>query len=226
MVAARNSPRCATVGYVVTFRQTDPLYTVDLSDPAQPRVRGSVALTGYSAYLHPASDTRLIGIGRQADAMGHAGGTQVSLFDISDLAAPTRLATFTLAAAISDAEFDPHAFLYRPGAHLMVIPLQRTGMVAGAAVPPGGVAQSPDAPSSGALVLRIGDSGITETGFITQPDTANPTGYPGYPPIERSLIIGQTLWTMSPAGAMASDLTTLRQQGWVPFAGPGSTATH
>jgi hypothetical protein len=71
-------------------------------------------------------------------------------------------------------------------------------------------------------VLRIGDSGITETGFITQPDTANTTGYPGYSPIERSLIIGQTLWTISAAGAMASDLTTLRQQGWVSFAGPGS----
>ena len=214
------------VGCVVTFRQTDPLYTVDLSDPAQPRVRGSVALTGYSAYLHPASDTRLIGIGRQADAMGHVGGTQVSLFDISDLAAPTRQATFTLAAAISNAEFDPHAFLYWPGAHLMVVPLQRIGMVVGAAVPPDGVAQSPDAPQSGALVLRIDDSGITETGFISQPDTANPTGYPGYSPIERSLIIGQTLWTISTAGAMASDLTTLRQQGWIPFAGPGSTATH
>ena len=214
------------VGYVVTFRQTDPLYTVDLSDPAQPRVRGSVALTGYSAYLHPASDTRLIGIGRQADAMGHVGGTQVSLFDVSDLAAPTRLATFALAAAISNAEFDPHAFLYWPGAHLMVVPLQATGMVAGAPVTPDGVAQSPDAPHPGALVLRIDDSGITETGFITQPDTANADGYPGYPPIERSLIIGQTLWTISTAGAMASDLTTLRQQGWVPFAGPGSTATH
>jgi hypothetical protein len=206
------------VGYVVTFRQTDPLYTVDLSDPAQPRVRGSVALTGYSAYLHPASDTRLIGIGRQADAMGHVGGTQVSLFDVSDLAAPTRLATFTLAAAISDAEFDPHAFLYWPGAHLMVVPLQRTGMVAGAPVPPDGAAQSAGAPQSGALVLRIDDSGITETGFITQPD---PAGYLGYPPIQRSLIIGQNLWTISAAGAMASDLTTLRQQGWIPFAGAG-----
>jgi hypothetical protein len=214
------------VGYVVTFRQTDPLYTVDLSDPARPRVRGSVALTGYSAYLHPASGTRLIGIGRQADAMGHVGGTQVSLFDVSDLAAPTRLATFALTGTISRAEFDPHAFLYWPGAHLMVVPLQVTGMVAGAPVSPDGVAQSPDAPQSGALVLRIDDSGITETGFITQPDTANTTGYPGYSPIERSLIIGQTLWTISTAGARASDLTTLRQQGWVPFAGPGSTATH
>src|SRR6266566_3440618 len=159
------------VGYVVTFRQTDPLYTVDLSDPARPRVRGSVALTGYSAYLHPASGTRLIGIGRQADAMGHVGGTQVSLFDVSDLAAPTRLATFALAGAISRAEFDPHAFLYWPGSHLMVVPLQVTGPVAGAPVTPGVAAQSPDGPQPGALVLRIDDSGITETGFITQPDT-------------------------------------------------------
>ncbi len=212
------------VGYVVTFRQTDPLYTVDLSDPARPRVRGSVALTGYSAYLHPASGTRLIGIGRQADAMGHAGGTQVSLFDVSDLAAPTRLATFALTATISSAEFDPHAFLYWPAAHLMVVPLQVIGTVAGAPVTPDGVAQAPDGPQAGALVLRVDDAGITETGFITQPGTANTTGYRGYSPIERSLIIGQTLWTISAAGAMASDLTTLRQQGWVPFDDPGSTA--
>src|SRR5947208_1388031 len=142
-------------GYVVTFRQTDPLYTVDLSDPAQPRVRGSVALTGYSAYLHPASGTRLIGIGRQADAMGHVGGTQVSLFDVSDLATPTRLATFTLTAAISSAEFDPHAFLYWPAAHMMVVPLQVTGTVAGAPVTPGVAAQSPDGPQAGALVLPV-----------------------------------------------------------------------
>ena len=96
-------------------------------------------------------------------------------------------------------------------------------MVAGAPVPADGVAQSPAAPRSGALVLRIGDSGITETGFITQPDAANATGYPGYPPIERSLIIGRTLWTISTAGAMASDLATLRAQAWVPFAGPAGT---
>ena len=93
-------------------------------------------------------------------------------------------------------------------------------------MPPDGAAQSPDAAQSGALVLRIDDSGITETGFVTQPDTTSTTGYLGYSPIERSLIIGQTLWTISTAGATASDLTTLRQQGWVPFDGPGSTATR
>ena len=108
-----------------------------------------------------------------------------------------------------------------PRSHLMVVPLQATGM-AGERRSAGRGAQSPDAPQSGALVLRIDDSGITETGFVTQPDTANTTGYPGYPPIERSLIIGQTLWTISTAGAMASDLTTLRQQEWIPFAGPAA----
>jgi hypothetical protein len=169
------------------------------------------------------SDTRLIGIGRQADAMGHVGGTQVSLFDVSDLAAPTRLATFALAGAISNAEFDPHAFLYWPGSHVLVVPLQLTSPVAGAPVTAGGVVQSPDGQMSGALVLRIDGSRITEMGFITQPDTASTTGYPGYSPIERSLIIGRTLWTISTAGAMASDLAALRAQAWVPFAGPAGT---
>jgi hypothetical protein len=214
------------VGYVVTFRQTDPLYTLDLSDPAQPRVRGAVALTGYSAYLHPASGTRLIGIGRQADAMGHVGGTQVSLFDVSDPATPTRLATFALAAAVSDAEFDPHAFLYWPGSHLVVVPVQAPGPVPAAPVTPGGLAQFPDGPRSGALVLRIDDSGITETGLVSQPDTGHANGIAWFSPIERSLIIGQTLWTISNAGAMASDLTTLRQLAWIPYARPGGTAAH
>jgi hypothetical protein len=214
------------VGYMVTFRQTDPLYTLDLSDPARPRIRGAVALTGYSAYLHPASDTRLIGIGRQADAMGHVGGTQVSLFDVSDLAAPTRLATFALARAVSDAEFDPHAFLYWPGSHLVVIPVQVPGAVPAAPVTPGGLAQSPDGPHSSALVLRLDDSGITETGFVSQPDTGDANRLAGFTPIERSLIIGQTLWTISNTGAMASDLTTLGQLAWIPFAWPGGTAAR
>ncbi|HEX3311500.1 MAG TPA: beta-propeller domain-containing protein, partial [Streptosporangiaceae bacterium] len=208
------------LGYVVTFRQTDPLYTLDLSDPAQPRLRGAVALTGYSAYLHPASDSRLIGIGRQADAMGHVGGTQVSLFDVSDPAAPTRLATFALAAAVSvsDAEFDPHAFLYWPGSHLVVVPVQVPGPVPATPVTPTGAARPAYGLHSGALVLRIDDSGITEAGLVSQPVIGNANGLAWFPPIERSLIISQTLWTISNAGAMASDLTTLRQLAWIHFA--------
>ena len=110
--------------------------------------------------------------------MGHVGGTQVSLFDVSDLAAPTRLATFALAAAVSDAEFDPHAFLYWPGSRLVVVPVQ-VPEAAGSAGHAGRGGPVPGRAASGALVLRIDDSGITETGLVSQPDTANTTGSPG-----------------------------------------------
>jgi len=197
-------------GYVVTFRQTDPLYTLDLSDPAHPRVVGALGLTGYSAYLHPVSATRLIGIGQQADSMGHVLGMQLSLFDVSDLATPARLDSYALAESMSQAQSDPHAFLYWPADQLVVVPIQTDGAVA--ADPGVGTASATALPQSGALVLRIAGTRIVRTGFISQPESDPYTS-----PIERSLVIGQTLWTVSAAGLLASDLTSLREQAWLPF---------
>jgi len=197
-------------GYVVTFRQTDPLYTLDLSDPAHPRVVGALGLTGYSAYLHPVSATRLIGIGQQADTMGHVLGMQLSLFDVSDLATPARLDSYGLAESMSQAQSDPHAFLYWPADQLVVVPIQTDGAIA--ADPGAGTASATALPQSGALVLRIAGTRIVRTGFISQPGSDPYTS-----PIERSLVIGQTLWTVSAAGLLASDLTSLREQAWLPF---------
>ena len=79
-------------GYVVTFREIDPLYTVDLSDPTAPRVTGELKILGYSAYLHPVGDDLLLGVGPGRDATeGARLGTQLSLFDVSDPAEPARL---------------------------------------------------------------------------------------------------------------------------------------
>ena len=75
------------VGYVVTFRQVDPLYTVDLSAPANPRVRGELKIRGYSAYLHPVGRDLLLGVGQDATEQGQLLGTQLSLFDVSDVRA-------------------------------------------------------------------------------------------------------------------------------------------
>ena len=198
------------VGYVVTFRQTDPLYTLDLSDPAHPQVVGALALTGYSAYLHPVSATRLIGVGQNADSVGHVLGAQVSLFDVSDLAKPSRLATYALASSVSAAGMDPHAFLYWPADQLVVVPIQEYG---GFAAPAGAANPPVPVPQSGALVLRISGTSLTRAGFISPPRS----GGDGGSPIERSLVIGQTLWTVSPGGVLASDLTSLGQQAWLPF---------
>ncbi len=67
--------------YVVTFKQVDPLYTVDLKDPANPRVLGELELPGYSAYLHPIGAGLLLGIGQDVTPEGRLAGTQLSLFD-------------------------------------------------------------------------------------------------------------------------------------------------
>ncbi len=191
------------VGYVVTFRQTDPLYTVDLGDPTKPTVRGELKIPGYSAYLHPADGNRLIGVGQDATNQGQVTGTQVSLFDVGNLADPVRLAKYTLRGTYSEAEFDPHAFLYWPASGLLVVPLQGRYGVAMPVEPNGGPGSSGSgiapsrefAPASGALVLRLGGSSITELGFISHPGSINNGGYPM--PIRRSLIIDTTLWTVS-----------------------------
>ncbi len=102
------------LGYVVTFRQTDPLYALDLRDPAAPKVTGELKISGYSAYLHPGGPDRLIGIGQEADGQGRVRGTQISLFDVADPAAPRLLSRFHQRKSGSEAEWDPHAFLYWP----------------------------------------------------------------------------------------------------------------
>lgn len=79
-------------GYFVTFRQTDPLFSVDLSDPASPRVLGELKITGFSSYLHFYSDTLLLGLGYEADPeTGIQTGLKLSMFDISDPANVTEV---------------------------------------------------------------------------------------------------------------------------------------
>jgi uncharacterized secreted protein with C-terminal beta-propeller domain len=117
-------------GYVVTFRQTDPLYSVDLSDPAHPVVTGSLKITGYSAHLQPVGDDLLVGIGQEASAQGVREGLGLSLFDVADPARPRRLAQQVVADSSSEAEFDPHAVLWWPATQLLVVPVN--GRVSGA----------------------------------------------------------------------------------------------
>jgi hypothetical protein len=204
------------VGYVVTYRSVDPLYTLDLSDPAQPRVVGQLPLSGYSAYLYLVDATHLIGVGQDTNALGETTGTQISLLDVSDLAAPARLATYDLQFGHSEAEFDPHAFLYWPASKLLVIPVQLPYGTTPEPVPQDGTAQASPvySPVSEAVVLHVDDHGFTELGTITHPVTVN---YPAGVQIRRSLIIGSALWTLSDAGLKASDSTTLTPLAWVPF---------
>ena len=101
------------LAYVVTFRETDPLYVVDLTDPTQPYAAGELKIPGYSSYLHPIGDGKLLGIGQDADNSGRTRGTQISLFDVSDSSNPLRLDKVDIGGA-SAAEYDHKAFLWWP----------------------------------------------------------------------------------------------------------------
>jgi uncharacterized secreted protein with C-terminal beta-propeller domain len=108
---------------VVTFRQTDPLYTVDLSDPAEPRVLGELKVPGYSAYLHPLGDGLLLGVGQDATEDGRTIGTQVSTFDLSDLAAPVQVDNVVEPDSWSDVEGDSRQFSYLPSLRTALLPI-------------------------------------------------------------------------------------------------------
>jgi uncharacterized secreted protein with C-terminal beta-propeller domain len=111
-------------GYVVTFRQVDPLYVLDLSHPTDPRVTGELKIPGYSAYLHPVGPGLLLGVGRDADAGGTTSGVQASLFDVSDPAQPLRLDREPFGgSSSSEVEFDHHAFFWFAAGRLAMLPV-------------------------------------------------------------------------------------------------------
>jgi len=111
------------VGYVVTFRQTDPLYTIDLSSPNNPVVRGELQIPGYSTYLHPMDDGHLIGIGRVTDTWDE--GIKVSVFDVSNLSSPKVVDERVIGddQTVCEAVNDHRAFRYLPDQKLMILPV-------------------------------------------------------------------------------------------------------
>jgi uncharacterized secreted protein with C-terminal beta-propeller domain len=180
------------VGYVVTFRQTDPLYVIDLADPTAPAAVGELKIPGFSSYLHPVGEGRLVGIGRDADLQGQDLGLLVSLFDVSDPTAPTQLQTWTERDAWSMAGDDPKAFLHWAPESAVIIPLDRYGA---------GV------PQSGIAVLDVADSGITERAMVTSDGR-----YPS-----RALVVQDRLWSLFDGGVVVSDFANPAQGAFTGF---------
>ncbi|HET9647528.1 MAG TPA: beta-propeller domain-containing protein, partial [Microlunatus sp.] len=110
------------VGYVVTFRQTDPLYVLDLRDPAAPKITGELKIPGYSGYLHPIGTDLLLGVGQSGK-----GKIQFSLFNVSDPGSPRRIDTQAYGWGNAAAEFDPKAFLSWEPRNLVMAPITSYG---------------------------------------------------------------------------------------------------
>ncbi|WP_193614341.1 beta-propeller domain-containing protein [Nocardioides lijunqiniae] len=119
------------LAFVVTFRQVDPLYAIDLSDQTAPRLGGELKIPGFSDYLHPLGPHRLVGMG-QGPGAGGRWGAQVSAFEISDLEAPRRTDVHAYAVGTTAlAGQDPRQFTWLPRERVALTVIQRgdTGYV-------------------------------------------------------------------------------------------------
>jgi len=110
---------------VVTFRQTDPLYTLDLSDPARPRVTGELRIPGFSSYLHPVGGGLLVGVGQDATRSGSDLGAQAATFDLRNPAQVRRLGRVAFGGQTDmSAALDPRTFTYLPESRTLITPVQ------------------------------------------------------------------------------------------------------
>ena len=201
------------VGYVVTFERIDPLYTVDLSDPAAPRVVGELKILGFSAYLHPIGNGLLIGVGQDTTDEGRTTGTQISLFDVSDPAAPRRLHQAALEGGFSEVEYDHRAFLWWGPSQRAVLPVSRWTF-------------DDQGNETSRFVGAVGfavdaATGIREVGRLSHeddvPDSVLPPDQWFDSSVRRSIVVGDTLLTVSERGVEASALADLTHRSYLRF---------
>jgi uncharacterized secreted protein with C-terminal beta-propeller domain len=209
-------------GYLVTFKKTDPLFVIDLKDPYNPKVLGELKITGYSDYLHPYDENHIIGIGKETVEAEEGDfawyqGIKIALFDVSDVSNPVEISKYEIGDRGTDSPvlWDHKAFLFDKSRNLLVIPvlvaeIDESKYPKG--VPPSAYGEYV---WQGAYVFDISlDQGLQLKGKITHIENiAEPEQeyYYFYSPfsIERSLYIGDVLYTISQAKIMMNNLENL-----------------
>ncbi len=187
----------ADTGFLVTFEQVDPLFTLDLSDPTRPRLVGELEMPGFSAYLHPLGDRHLLAVGRGEDSRGQLTEMAVNVFDVADLAAPKLVFQYLLPRgdgewSWSEALWDHHAFTFHNG--VLSVPLALA---------------SRDRYTSALAVLEVDLAhGIRLLGQVDHDDLAGPNAWPW---MRRSVYVEQYLYSLSTVGLKTSRLKAPEQ---------------
>jgi uncharacterized secreted protein with C-terminal beta-propeller domain len=110
-------------GYVVTFRQTDPFYVLDLTDSKNPKLAGELKIPGFSSYLHPLTDKIILGVGQDD------GKVKLTTFDISNPASPAEINTYQLDDYWSEVQSNHHAFLQDDKHRIFFLPGGKGGYI-------------------------------------------------------------------------------------------------
>ncbi len=196
--------------YVVTFKQVDPFFVIDMSNPSAPKIAGELKIPGYSSYLYPVDENHIIGIGKENSTL------KLSLFDVTNMNAPTETAKYIVEGGYTDspATYDPHAFVYNTETQQLIIPVSVNSM----GVIPFRDGREVATPSTtdywqGAYIFKVDiASGFTVQGKVTQidsPQTQNSDYYwmTSNLWINRALYIDNTLYTISNGRVQLNNLS-------------------
>ncbi len=209
------------LGYVVTFRQTDPLYVIDLRDPKKPVVAGELKISGFSGYLHPVGKDRILGIGQGSDddesvrtrsdeanaqvmipPRTDTSHLQMRLFDVSDPAKPRVIDTRTYGMGQAQTTADQKAFLYWEPRNAAIIPAQFMLDVSGKRT----------GDFNGLVLLEPSNSALREVGRLSFVSEAGWSAQ-----VTRTVVVGDHVYSISRSGVQANSLDTHRPVGSVRF---------
>ena len=204
------------LAYVVTFRQIDPLYVIDLTDPTNPVEAGELKIPGYSAYLHPVGEGLLLGVGQDATDQGRTTGTQLSLFDVSDPTNPQRISTLPI-GGYSEVEWDHKAFLFWPADGTIVLPVSPGWNDCGSE--DDCLAKDLVGAGGGAVVAELDGRELRARGVISH-STPSRSGSGCWNPLQRSIAIGDELVTIGLDQMKFSDRQSLEPRDSVSWGDP------
>jgi len=205
--------------YLVTFRKTDPLFVINLSDPYNPRILGELEITGYSDYLHVYDENHVIGVGKETVGAEEGDfswyqGVKISLFDVTDVTAPTELAKYEIGDRGTDSPVlsDHKAFLFDKEKNLLVIPVSVAEIDESQypnGVPPYTCGQIV---WQGAYIFTVSlelEEKIMLRGTITHIENGDVHNASNY--ITRALFIGEVLYTISDSKIKMNSLLDLNE---------------
>lgn len=217
--------------YMVTFKNIDPFFVLDTSDPRNPTILGQLKIPGYSDYLHPYDATHILGFGKEAVSSKDANfawyqGMKVAMFDVSDVTNPTLLHTVTIGDRGTDSPLlqNHKALLFEKDRNLLAFPItintltdeQKKNNADGNAYG--------ETTFQGALVYTVTvKDGFTERGRIThytKEDVIKLGSYYYGKSIERILRIGSYLYTLGQDGLQSYSEDTVTLKNSVQFTQP------
>lgn len=175
-------------GYVVTFRQVDPLFTIDLKNPRNPKVVGELKVPGFSTYIHMLDDKHLLTVGQDADENnGRTRGLKLSVFDVSNFAKPREVKSLIFNQNVtSESSYEHKAFSFYRQKGILAIPASEMGR------------------RSSLLLFKVTTSDIKPAGELEMTDMFSAISYGDT--VRRAFFADNIVYAIAASGVKAADL--------------------